>query len=44
VTQQHFLKHKIAPEGGMIALPTGPGMSMELDEDAIEAREELTLS
>ena len=44
VTQQCFLKHKIAPEGGMIALPTGPGMSMELDEDAIEAREELTLS
>ena len=44
VTQQCFLKHKIEPEGGMIALPTGPGMSMELDEDAIEAREELTLS
>jgi L-rhamnonate dehydratase len=44
VTQQRFLKHKIEPQEGMIALPTSPGMSMDLDEDAIEAREEVRLS
>ena len=41
LVQQHFLTHKIEPQGGTIALPTAPGMSMELDEDAIEVREEL---
>ncbi len=44
LTGQHFLKHKIEPQDGMIALPMSPGMSMELDQDAIEAREELTLA
>ena len=42
ITGQHFLKYKIVPENGYISLPTGPGMSMELDEDQIETREELT--
>ena len=42
ITGQFFLKHKIVPENGYISLPTGPGMSMELDEDLIETREELT--
>ncbi|MBL7199488.1 MAG: mandelate racemase/muconate lactonizing protein [Anaerolineae bacterium] len=41
---QHFLKHKIQPVDGHIELPTGPGMSMELDESLIESREELDLS
>jgi L-alanine-DL-glutamate epimerase-like enolase superfamily enzyme len=37
-----FLKHKIEPVNGYIELPKGPGLSMELDEDAIESREEMT--
>ena len=41
ITGQHFQKHKIVPVGGYIELPTEPGMSMELDEDLIESREEL---
>lgn len=41
---QFFLKHKIVPVNGYIELPTGPGMSMELDESVIESREELDLS
>jgi len=39
-----FLKHKIEPVDGHIQLPEGPGLSMELDEDAIESREEVTFS
>jgi len=37
-----FLKHKLEPVNGYIKLPKSPGMSMELDEDAIESREEIT--
>lgn len=37
-----FMKHKIEPVNGYIELPTAPGLSMELDEDAIESREEIT--
>jgi hypothetical protein len=44
ITSQHFLKHKIQPVDGHIALPTASGMSMELDESVIESREELDLS
>jgi L-alanine-DL-glutamate epimerase-like enolase superfamily enzyme len=44
ITAQHFFKHKIAPVEGHIALPEAPGMSIELDEDAIESRTELELS
>ena len=38
---QHFLKHQIRPVDGMIEVPTGPGMGMELDEAKIEERTEL---
>jgi L-alanine-DL-glutamate epimerase-like enolase superfamily enzyme len=41
---QFFLEYKIEPEDGHIALPEGPGMSMELDEDVIESREEVDFS
>ena len=37
-----FLKHKIEPVDGYIELPKGHGLSMELDENAIESREEFT--
>lgn len=39
-----FLKRKIAPVNGYIEPPTGPGLGMELDEDAIESSEEVTFS
>ncbi len=38
---QAFLTYEIQPEDGYIELPTGPGMSMELNEDMIESRQEL---
>jgi L-alanine-DL-glutamate epimerase-like enolase superfamily enzyme len=41
---QHFLKHKIQPVNGHISLPTAPGMSMELDDSAIQSRAELDIS
>jgi len=41
---QAFLRFKIVPKDGYIELPTGPGLSMELDESAIESREEWPLS
>jgi len=43
IVSQHFFKHKIQPVDGHIELPKGLGMSIELDEDVIEAREELQL-
>jgi len=39
-----FLKYKIEPVNGYIELPTGTGLSMELDESIIESREELQFS
>jgi L-alanine-DL-glutamate epimerase-like enolase superfamily enzyme len=39
-----FLKHKIEPVDGAFALPPGPGLSMELDEAAVESAEEVTFS
>ncbi|MBM3188238.1 MAG: mandelate racemase/muconate lactonizing protein [Chloroflexi bacterium] len=41
---QFFLKYKIEPVNGHIALPTEPGMSMELDEAVITSREEVTFA
>jgi L-alanine-DL-glutamate epimerase-like enolase superfamily enzyme len=41
ITGQHFYTRKIAPLDGHIALPTVPGIGIELDEAAIESREEL---
>jgi L-rhamnonate dehydratase len=37
-----FMKHKLEPVNGYIELPTAPGLGIELDEDAIESREEIT--
>ncbi|MFH1086703.1 MAG: enolase C-terminal domain-like protein [Chloroflexota bacterium] len=37
---QFFLKHKIEPRDGYIALPSAPGMGMELDESVIASSEE----
>ena len=39
---QFFLKDPIRPEGGVVALPTAPGLGIELDESKIEAQCELT--
>ena len=38
---QFFLKDPIKPRNGEVALPEGPGMGMELDEDKIVSRREL---
>ena len=38
---QHFMRHKIEPQDGYIALPEAPGMAMEIDESAVESREEV---
>jgi L-alanine-DL-glutamate epimerase-like enolase superfamily enzyme len=39
---QAFLKRKIEPVNGYIELPKGPGLGIELDEEATTSREELT--
>jgi len=36
-----FFKHKLGPVNGYIELPKEPGLSMELDESAIESKEEV---
>lgn len=38
---QFFLKNPIRPENGVVALPKGPGMGMELDDGKIESQREL---
>ena len=40
---QVFLTYQIEPKNGYIELPTAPGMSMELNDDMIESRQELKL-
>ena len=40
----HLLRHKIEPVDGHFALPPGPGLGLELDESAIESREEIVFS
>ena len=42
IAGQHFYKFKIEPVNGYIDLPTRPGIGIELDEAAIESREEWT--
>jgi L-alanine-DL-glutamate epimerase-like enolase superfamily enzyme len=37
---QWFYRHKCQPENGVMPLPPGPGLGLELDEDRIEEREE----
>jgi L-alanine-DL-glutamate epimerase-like enolase superfamily enzyme len=39
---QYFHKRPITAEGGWVALPTAPGLGIELDEAKIESREELS--
>ena len=39
---QFFLKRPIRPVGGMIQVPDGPGLGMELDNEKIQERRELT--
>jgi len=43
ITGQHFYVDKIEPVNGYIALPTVPGIGIELDESAIHERQELAL-
>ncbi len=39
---QFFLKTPLKPIGGVVTLPTTPGLGMDLDEAKIDLREELT--
>jgi L-alanine-DL-glutamate epimerase-like enolase superfamily enzyme len=38
---QHFWKTPLVPENGMLRLPDGPGMGMELDPAKIESERDL---
>ncbi len=38
---QYFFKEPLEPVNGLITVPTGPGMGMELDEAKIESEQEL---
>jgi L-alanine-DL-glutamate epimerase-like enolase superfamily enzyme len=38
---QHFWKNPVVPVNGMVSVPEGPGMGMELDPAKIEAEREL---
>jgi L-alanine-DL-glutamate epimerase-like enolase superfamily enzyme len=39
---QFFLKHPLKPVNGQVTLPTTPGIGLELDEDKIQERCEIT--
>ena len=39
---QFFLKTPVKPEGGVVRLPEGPGLGMELDEAKIEEERRLS--
>jgi L-alanine-DL-glutamate epimerase-like enolase superfamily enzyme len=41
-TKQHFHTTMMQPAGGVIALPTAPGLGLDLDEGKIDRRVELT--
>jgi L-rhamnonate dehydratase len=41
---QFFWKNPVKPNKGMISVPTGPGMGMELDPDKIEEERDVTWS
>jgi len=38
---QFFFKNPVQPQNGVVSLPTGPGMGVELDEDKIASQREL---
>jgi L-alanine-DL-glutamate epimerase-like enolase superfamily enzyme len=42
VVNQWFLKHPVHPVNGQVLPPTEPGLGMDLDDDKIERRRELT--
>ncbi len=39
---QFFLKTPLKPVNGVVTLPTAPGLGMELDEDKMEQKTEVT--
>ena len=39
---QFFHKIKYRPAGGTVALPESPGLGIELDDEVIDSREDLT--
>lgn len=39
---QHFLKTPLKPVNGVVTLPTAPGLGMELDEEKMETKEEVS--
>lgn len=39
--KQFFHRHPLVPDSGSLALPTAPGLGLELDDDKIEERTEL---
>jgi L-rhamnonate dehydratase len=41
ILHQWFLKAPVHPVGGSVALPTSPGLGMDLDQDKVESHEEL---
>jgi hypothetical protein len=41
-TKQHFQTTMLQPVGGVIALPTAPGLGLDLDESKIDRRVGLT--
>lgn len=41
VSKQHFRKHPMRPERGSFALPTVPGLGLDIDEDKVEKRTEV---
>jgi L-alanine-DL-glutamate epimerase-like enolase superfamily enzyme len=41
VSKQHFLRSPLVPENGSIALPSAPGLGLDLDESKVEERREL---
>ena len=41
VSKQHFRKHPMRPERGSFALPTEPGLGLDIDEAKVEKRTEV---
>jgi L-alanine-DL-glutamate epimerase-like enolase superfamily enzyme len=41
ILHQWFLKNPVHPVGGVVALPTAPGLGMDIDADKVESQQEL---